>query len=134
MPLEAAPSGPIFFVDRSLGSKFVVEALRAAGTQVLAHDQVFAQDTPDVEWLAEAGRRGWIVLTKDAAIRRHPHEKAMFRQANVRVFALARQNLQGREMAELFVHALSGMCRRAAEVPAPFVFSISRKGEFNRLE
>lgn len=129
MPLE-----PTFFVDRSLGGKFVVVALRDAGAQVVALDDVFAQDTPDVDWLAEAGVRGWIVLTKDAAIRRHPHEKAMFRQARVRVFTLARQNLMGREMAELFVKVLPGMRRRVAEVPAPFVFSISRNGDFKRLD
>ncbi|WP_437796354.1 hypothetical protein [Sorangium sp. So ce693] len=51
-----------YFVDRSLGRGLVVEALRAAK---LAHDDHFAQNTPDAEWLVEIGRRGWVVLTKD---------------------------------------------------------------------
>lgn len=131
---EAAPTEPIYFVDRSLGGKFVAAALRAAGAKVVVHDDVFKQNATDVEWLAEAGQRGWVVLTKDGAIRRNPHEKAMFRDARVRVFALARKNLSGLEMAELFVTALPGMRKRAAMIPAPFVFSISRGGDFKRLD
>ncbi len=134
MPRKPAASEPAFFVDRSLGGRLVVEALRAAGATVIAHDDVLPQDTTDVAWLAEAGRRGWIVLTKDGAIRRNPHERAMFQQARVRVFALARRDLSGSDMADLFVFALPGMRRRAGAIRPPFVFSISRNGEFRRLD
>lgn len=134
MPRKAAPADPVFFVDRSLGGKWVVEALRAAGARVVVHDEMLPQDAKDVEWLAEAGRRAWVVLTKDSAIRRNPHEKAMFRTAGVRVFALARKDLSGPEMANLFVAALAGMHRRAATIDPPFVFSISRNGDFKRLD
>ena len=133
MPHETAPPEPVFFVDRSLGGKLVVAALRAVGAEAVAHDDVFPQNATDETWLAEAGGRGWIVLTKDGAIRRNPHEKAMFHAARVRVFTLARRNLSGPEMAELFAMALPGMRRRAIAIPAPFVFSISRGGEFRRL-
>lgn len=75
-----------------------------------------------------------MVLTKDGAIRRNPHEWDMFRIARVRVFALARRNLSGAEMAGLFVSALPGMRKRARTIAAPFVFSISRGCEFRRLD
>lgn len=58
-----------FFVDRCLGRGPVVSALRAAGVQTHAHDDHFAQDTLDVDWLTEVGRQGWVVLTKDKNIR-----------------------------------------------------------------
>jgi hypothetical protein len=58
----------------------------------------------------------------------------MFRDARVRVFALARKDLSGQEMADLFAAALPGMRRRAATIAAPFVFSISRRCEFRRLD
>lgn len=127
-------AGVVFFVDRSLGGKKVVDALRAAGASVIVHDDVFAQDTQDVDWLAEAGRRDWVVLTKDSAIRRNPHEKAMYQHAGVRVFALTRKDLSGQEMADIFVAALPGMRRRAIEIMPHFIFSISRGGDFSRLE
>jgi len=135
LPPDLTPSiEVVFFVDRSLGGRIVVDALRNAGAYVIAHDDRFAADTPDVEWLSEAGQRNWLVLTKDSAIRRNPHEKAMIRNARVRVFALTRKDLRGQEMAEIFVAALPGMLTRTAKVAAPFVFSISKAGVFQRLD
>ena len=133
MPPEGAP--PVtFFVDRSLGGKLIVAALREAGATVVVHDEHFAQNTPDVDWLAEAGRRCWVVLTKDDAIRRNPLELAMYRRARLRVFTLARQGLSGQEMAAIFVKALAGMLRRAEAIEPPFIFSISRGANFKRLD
>lgn len=133
MPPESEPE-IVFFVDRSLGGKFVVEALRKVGAKVMVHDDVFVQNTPDIDWLQRAGREGWIVLTKDSAIRRNPLEREMYRQARVRVFALTRKDLSGPEMADIFVAALAGMRKRVKTEQPPFVFSISRGGDFKRLD
>jgi len=57
------------FLDRSLGRRQVAEALRNAGARIEIHDDHFGPETTDEDWLREAGRRGWIVLTKDARIR-----------------------------------------------------------------
>lgn len=133
MPRKRKPE-PTFFLDASLGGKLVAQALRAAGATVVLHDDAFVPGTPDTEWLAEAGRRGWIVLTKDEAIRRNPLEKQMFRDFHVRVFVLTRKNLRGDEMASIFARALPRMLKRAHGVPAPFMFSIAQSGAFTRLE
>lgn len=133
MPRKRKPD-PTFFLDASLGGKLVAQALRAVGATVILHDDVFAPGTPDTTWLAEAGRRGWVVLTKDEAIRRNPLEKQMFRDYRVRVFVLTRKNLRGDEMAGIFAAALPRMLKRARGVPPPFMFSIARSGAFSRLE
>lgn len=130
---EDAPT-VTFFVDRSLGGKHIVAALRQASALVVVHDEEFAQNTPDVDWLREAGTRGWVVLTKDDAIRRNPHERGMYRAAMLRVFTLARQGLSGQEMAAIFASALPGMHRRIEAIEPPFIFSISRRGDFRRLD
>jgi hypothetical protein len=65
---------PIFFVDRALG-KNLVKILRNAGANAEAHIDHFAPNSPDVEWLPEVSRRGWIVLTKDANLGRTPSEQ-----------------------------------------------------------
>ena len=83
---KAASEELVFFVDRSLGGKLVVEAMRTASAQVVAHDDVFDQNATDVEWLAEAGRRERVVLTKDSDIRHHTFEKVMLRDAASCVF------------------------------------------------
>jgi len=62
----------------------VPEALRVAGAKVEAHDDDFAQNTTDVEWLAQAGKRGWVVISKDQNIRRNPLELSAYEAAKVR--------------------------------------------------
>ena len=64
---SAAP--PPFFIDRSLGRLTIASALREQGAEVHTHDTHFAQVARDEEWLAEVGRRGWEVITKDTRIR-----------------------------------------------------------------
>jgi uncharacterized protein with PIN domain len=59
-----------WFVDRALGRRLAQE-LRAAGWKVEIHDDHFEQDAEDTLWLADVGRLGWVVLTKDKAIRRN---------------------------------------------------------------
>lgn len=122
-----------FLVDRSLGRKIVVGALREAGERVEALDDHFPQNAPDTEWLLEAGNRHWIVLSKDLAIRRNAYERELLLGAGVRAFILARQDLSGQEMAKLFVDSLSAMRRRIARDAAPFIYGISRGGQFKRL-
>ena len=122
-----------FFVDRSLGRHTVVNALRAAGFEVVAHDDEFSQDTPDVEWLGTVARRGWIVLTKDSAIRRNPLERAAIIGSGSRVFVITNRHLIGTEMADLLVGAASRMGQLARETTPPFVFRIDRNGTIARL-
>ncbi|GAB1413414.1 hypothetical protein MASR1M97_21500 [Candidatus Desulfobacillus denitrificans] len=127
-------SDPVFFIDRSLGRKQVAQALREAGATVEVHDDHFPQATPDVDWLAEVGRRGWVVLSKDERIRRNRIERTALEAARVRAFFLTQQDITGQEMAELFSNALPGMTRRAVSEPAPFIFTISRSGKFSPVK
>ncbi|MGH7152226.1 MAG: hypothetical protein ACREIU_16085 [Planctomycetota bacterium] len=43
--------------------------MRREGARVEVHDEHFARDARDEEWLGEVGRRGWVVPTKDQRIR-----------------------------------------------------------------
>jgi PIN domain nuclease of toxin-antitoxin system len=63
--LPSPPESLVFFVDRSLGRHVIPDALRASNAQVELHDTHFPEDAQDRVWLAEAGKRGWVVLTKD---------------------------------------------------------------------
>ena len=72
---------PTLFIDRDTWSYVLDDALRAAGIPFVAHRQLFAPDTPDTEWIAEVGRRGWVVVTRDKNIRRRPNELRAVRDA-----------------------------------------------------
>ncbi len=129
-----ATDRPIFFVDRSLGRLTVVTALSQAGYQAVAHDDQFPQDTPDADWLATAGAKGWIVLTKDSAIRRNPLERSAYREARARVFVLTSQNMTAADMAAAFIAAMPRILARVDDTQAPFVFAVRRNGDVERLD
>ena len=94
-----------YFVDRSLGRHELVSRLRAAGLSIEAHDDHFAPDTPDEEWLTGAGKRNWIVLTKDKDVRRNIPERAAIVDSNVACFMLGRGDLSAERMAQAFLAA-----------------------------
>jgi predicted nuclease of predicted toxin-antitoxin system len=115
-----------FFIDRCLGSKKVVAALREAGLIVEIHADHFAPDALDIEWLPQVGEREWVVLTKDANISRRTLEKMAVARAGIRLFILASQNLASAEMIDILVQAIEPMKNFVQKHPAPFIAKIYR--------
>jgi len=114
-----SPAPPPLFIDRSLGRLTIATALRAQGAEVHTHDAHFAQDARDEEWLAEVGRRGWAVITKDTRIRYRQTELAALVAGGVRAFVLTRGDLSGPEMAAILVKALPHLARFSARHEPP---------------
>ena len=100
--------------------------MREVGVPFVAHRDLFADDTPDVDWIAEVGRRGLVVLTRDQEIRRRPNELAAVRAARIHLFALTAGNLSAGETAELCVNAWPAVQRAVTRHAAPAIFSITR--------
>jgi predicted nuclease of predicted toxin-antitoxin system len=119
---------PVFFVDRCLGGKQVPEALRIAGATVEFHDDHFAKEAQDTEWLPEVGKRGWIVLTKDVQIGKRTLEKIAVARAGIKMFVLASKNLSGSDMADAFKQAIKSMQEFARDNSAPFIAKVYRDG------
>jgi len=104
--------------------------LRGADLKVEVHDQHLAQDAPDPEWLAFAGKNNWIVITRDERIRYRVAEKQAIRRAKVRAFVLAVQgNLRAETLAENFLKALPKIRRLVEKEKPPFVAKVSRSGD-----
>jgi hypothetical protein len=115
-----------FFIDRCLGSKKIVLALRQAGLTVEVHDDHFAPDALDVDWLPQVGAWGWVVLTKDANISRRTLEKMAVARAGVRLFILAAQNLASADMIDILVRAIEPIKSFVGNHSAPFIAKIYR--------
>jgi uncharacterized protein with PIN domain len=124
--IEKPPSEPELFIDRSLG-KSIAEALRAVGlivhTMTSVYGEVNARRLTDEEWLRDAGREDWIVLTKDDAIRRRPAERDALTDAGVRVFCLTNRNLRGADQAARFVENRHRILQRAQK-PGPYIYGV----------
>ena len=122
-----------FFLDYQIGRYVVADALRTAGARVEAHIDHFAQSAPDIEWIPEVGRRGWVLITKDQNIRRHPLERVAYESAGLRGFVVTGKDMAGADLAALLVRCLPGMARRAAGRTGPLLFTISAGGVFSKL-
>ena len=109
-------------------------ALRKAGLNVEIHDDHFAPDAKDEEWLTVAGQKQWIVITRDERIRYRTAAKQAIRRAKVRAFVITAQgDLRAEMLAENFLKALSKVRRTVNQQKPPFVAKISRSGEVTVL-
>lgn len=118
----------VFFVDRSLGKRAVVEPLRAAGEAVEVHDDHFPIDCGDDEWIASVTAKGWIILSKDKRVRKRSGHLQALRAAGACVFVLTSGDTKGTENAEAFVVALDRMKRISAKYARPLIATVSRSG------
>ena len=120
----------MIFIDRSI-PRGVAEAVRRMHEDVIWLEDEFAHDVPDEEWLAEAGRKGWLVITHDRKIRTRPGERRAIMENGVGCFIMTyRQDLKKGEIVVLISSTLEEMERRFEETPKPFIYTVSKSGEF----
>lgn len=120
------PEPFVFFVDEALGRSTVPDALRAA-LDPEERVEVPIPGTPDEVWLEQAGKSGWIVLTKDRRLTRAPNELDALRRNHVAVFTVGEAN--GTEHARRFVEALDTIRRFARSAKLPFVAAVNERLE-----
>ncbi len=122
----------MIFIDRSI-PRDVADALSCVRDDVEWLEPRFAHDTPDTEWLAEAGRQGWVVVTRDKRIRIRRAERQAIEDHRVGCFVLASAGNLGRwETLKVVVPTLDEMVRRFDETPRPFIFTIDSALSFRR--
>ena len=118
---------PEFFIDRSLGRKHLAAALTDLGlvvhTMASVYGEQTAQELEDEHWLADAGRREWIVLMKDDAIRRRPAERDALSQARLRTFCLTNAQLRASEQSARFMENIPRILRQAKK-PGPYIYGV----------
>jgi PIN like domain len=116
-----------FFSDECLG-RLVPERLRAVDMLVESWEDHFKAGTEDSDWLPVVGERGWIVLTKDKAIRRKPWEMEKVVKHGVRMFTLPNGNMNAEQMAAIFLDNRLRMARVLHKNRFPFIATVFRDG------
>lgn len=130
---------PPIFVDRALDSPLFTEPLRTAQVRighltgflkVHAHNDLFDPDTADETWISHCGQNGWIVFTKDRAIRYRQMERQAVQTYNARLFNLAtRKNMTAEENAQAFIKAIPRIAQFLRRHKPPFIAKVSRDGK-----
>lgn len=85
-------------------------------------------DVLDEIWIPEVAQRGWAILTRDRRIEQRPAEVAAVRAFGAKLFALT-----STEMLDVWHQLEIVMCawreiERAAELPGPFIYRVTRSG------
>ncbi len=118
----------MIFIDRSI-PKSVAQALQLVRDDVEWLEPRFPHDTPDVDWLIEAGRNGWIVVSRDKRVSRRPAELRAIRDHNVGCFIITvRRNLTKWEDLKLLAANLDEMMDLFDATARPFIWTVERRG------
>lgn len=131
---DTLPEASPLFIDRCAWSHRLGEALQVAGIPFIAHQHRFRHDTPDEEWLTEAGRSGWIVITRDKNIRRKPNEIAAMNAFRVIAFILAAGDASAADTATLIIQLHRRIIALASAARPPAVFTVTLRGQIARLD
>lgn len=115
-----------FFIDRCLGSKCIPDKLIEKGISVEIHDNHFAKDAKDTEWLPIVGNNKWVILTKDTRIGKNTLEKIAVASAKIKMFTFASQDIRGEEMAEILLKSITKIQEFVRKNDAPFIAKIYR--------
>lgn len=122
----------MILIDRSI-PRSVARALALVRDDVEWLEPRFAHDTPDEDWLAEAGRQGWVVVTRDKRIRTRPRERQAINENATGCFILAQRQVPTPWAAlKIVVPTLDEMVQRFAETPRPFIFTIDSTLRFRQ--
>jgi len=99
--------------------------LHNAGCAVKLHDDCFTPDTPDIVWVPEVARRGWVMLSKDLSIASNALERETLFESGARAFLLSQQNLSGPAQAAALLRALRRIRNVARSEPVSWTISRS---------
>ena len=114
----------VFFTDRDLGKQFPA-ILQQAGLDVERHDDHFAENTRDEEWLEVIGQQGWIAITHDSRIRYKPNELAAVVANRVALLVIV-GHAPFPELAHSFVGTRIRIERFLSKHMAPFIAKVYR--------
>lgn len=118
------PKQPSLFLDESLDSETVANALENAGAKIKRATKLFPRGTADEIWLEEAGKHDWIVLTRDKRIRYRQLERQSLQQAGVRTFVFIGGNVTIHGTADILVKALPRILSISESAAGPFIYHI----------
>jgi len=123
----------VIFIDRSI-PRSVASALKLVRDDVLWLEDRYPHDAADIVWLGDAGRQGWLVISRDKRIRFRPGEREQLRGAGVGAFILTQSRNPNRwQYLRLLCTTLDEMERRFAQTARPFVFGVDSQGRFRRV-
>jgi hypothetical protein len=126
-------SQAVFYLDESIFSHVLLEAMRAAGVTVRHVGEAVPYGSTDEHWLGEVGRNGWIALLRDQAVRRRPLEREALKSARVAAFVFTGGQASAADTAAAIVPLLVKFANMAISEPRPFLYTFGSSGHLSRV-
>lgn len=105
----------MIFIDASLPRTVADELKKVREDVVFKHD-IFPPGTDDSVWLRRVGREEWLAITHDKHVRTRYGERAAI--------------MEKPAIVRMVFDYLPEMERRFATTPRPFIYTVSKNGEF----
>ena len=125
-------SSSVFYLDESIYSRILAEALTAAGVNVRRPGRDVPFGTPDEDWLTLAGQNGWITLLRDKRVRHREVERTAIVEAKVAAFIFTGGQVSADGTTQTLLRLLDKMINIAMSEPRPFLYTITASGTLGR--
>jgi hypothetical protein len=127
------PEALIYYLDANLDGPELVKRLRDGGMPCQPHRDHFAPDARDDAWIPEIAARGWVIVTRDFAIKRRPNEREAWSSARARAIMIRGERLSADDMAKLLLaaHAHGRLDNYIAKRTAPMILYLNADGQLH---
>jgi hypothetical protein len=114
---------PTFYVDESIFSNFLVDALTTAGIAFDRVGLVVPFGAPDEVWLSHCGKHDLIALTRDQRIRYRALEKRALVDHGVACFTFTQGQATAPDCTARILTLAPKMLTLATSQPRPFLYT-----------
>ena len=124
----------IFYFDRSTGSA-LPSALRILKLNVEHQGDHFSHNTPDDQWLAMVGGKGWFVVTHDQKFHKPGFEAelAAVKTFKIGCFYLWGANATRWQKMQCFAKAYNRMTQIATQKVRPFIYKVDKNSRVREV-
>jgi hypothetical protein len=123
-----------FLFDENI-SQLIVDALKALGKPVAYLTDILPRGTDDIALFSRLGELSWFLVTHDKKIKRKNMNWKHYGGPAIGAFIFTgRAERDVDSMMMLVLKHFNEIQRLATETARPFIFGISDKGSFDRLD
>jgi hypothetical protein len=127
------PEALVYYLDANLDGPDLVGRLRAGGMPCEPHRDHSAPDERDDAWIPRIASRGWVIVTRDFAIKRRPTEREAWSRANATVLMIRGEKLSAEDMSRMLLgaHAHDRLDNYIAKRLSPMILYLNPDGRLH---
>jgi hypothetical protein len=127
------PDALVYYLDANLDGPELVKRLRDGGVPCEPHRDHFAPDARDEAWIPSIASRGWVIVTRDFAIKRRPNEREAWSSANATVVMIRGERLSAEDMSKLLLaaHVHGRLDNHIAKRTPPMILYLNPDGQLH---